>query len=100
MRKDLPAERSPAKSEGVAGLRKFLFRPADGAGEGVDHRMGGFGVFWACTGLSLDKMSCRTMCVAWCWLRRSSTAPSRLMRRPKSTGLSSIISEADMRSDW
>ena len=56
MRKDLPAERSPAKSEGVAGLRKFHFRLADGAGEGVGHRTRGFGAFWACAGPSLDSM--------------------------------------------
>lgn len=33
MRKDLLVERSPAKSEGVVGLRKFLFQPANGADE-------------------------------------------------------------------
>jgi len=57
-------------------------------------------MFWACAGPSLDKMSCRTVCVALCWLCRSSMVPSRLMRQPKSAGLSSNISEVDIRSDW
>src|SRR5467141_4054132 len=66
-----PPARSQLKSEGAEGLRKFFFRPAEGAGEGDGWRLVGFGgcvtsgscvgsgAFCGCVGPSLARISCK-----------------------------------------